>query len=345
MKMKVYNISGSYKDLIETLLKSDYKVIAPVNKNNLTKFSVILSPDEVLNPDEYLNTIRPAKEHMFPMTEPVARFSYTGKKLRIGDVDVPEEKTVIVGLRPCDASAFDAIDKIFAYVYQDKFYLTRRQNTTVVTSACDNPDSACFCTSFGLSPDSAKGSDILLKKNDKDELFAFVVSEKGEALAKAVNNIGNEAATEPSRTLYETAEKKMRPRLDLQKIKDTLDNNFESDYWDEFSRCLGCGSCAYLCPTCHCFDIVDEVKYDKGIRKKNWDACQFPTFTLHASGHNPRDAQNKRYRQRLMHKFKYYHDRFETHLCTGCGRCIRSCPVNIDIYEAAIGLCASEVNN
>ncbi len=343
--MKVYNISGNYKNLLESLIKTGYKVIAPVRQNKLTRFSVISHPDEALNPEEYLNTVRPAKEHIFPMTEPVARFSYTGKNLRIGDVDIPEEKTVIAGIRPCDAAAFDTIDQIFNYVYQDKFYITRRNNTAVITVACDNPDSACFCTSFGLSPDSAKGSDILLKKGDAGELFAFVITEKGEAIAQGINNIGTEEKSDPGRERYADVERKMKTPLDLTKIKETLDNNFESKYWEEFARCLGCGSCAYLCPTCHCFDIVDEVKYDKGIRKKNWDACQFPLFTLHASGHNPRDAQGKRFRQRLMHKFKYYHDRFETHLCTGCGRCIRACPVNIDIYEAASNLCACEVNN
>ncbi len=343
--MKIYKISGGYKDLIETLLKTGSNIIAPVRKNNLTKFALISGPDEVISPDELLNTVRPAKEHFFPMTEPVAWFSYEGKSLRIGDVDLPDEKNVIVGLRPCDAAAFDAIDKIFGYVYHDKFYLTRRNNTTVISVACERPDEACFCTSFGLSPDSTKGSDILIKINNDGLFYAFVITEKGQALAEGINNIVKEEQTDPGRERYATAESKIRAPLDLPVIKEALDNNFESDYWDEFSRCLGCASCAYLCPTCHCFDIVDVVKYDKGLRKKNWDACQFTSFTLHASGHNPRDAQNKRYRQRLMHKFKYYHDRFETHLCTGCGRCIRSCPVNIDIYEAAAAFYRSEVNN
>ncbi|NUN08432.1 MAG: 4Fe-4S dicluster domain-containing protein [Ignavibacteriaceae bacterium] len=342
--MKIFKITGTYKDLVETLLSLDYKVIAPVNRNKLTRFDFINSADEVLSPDEVLNTVRPAKEHLFPMTETVARFSYEGKKLRIGDVEVPEEKSVIIGLRPCDAAAFDAIDKIFSYVYQDKFYLTRRNNTTLISVACEHPDNACFCTSFGISPDSAKGSDILLKKSKDSSLFAFISTERGEDLARTINNIIPEEQPDPGRDLYEAAEKNMRAPLDLPKIKEALNTNFESEYWNEFSRCLGCGSCAYLCPTCHCFDIVDEVRYDKGIRKKNWDACQFPLFTLHASGHNPRDAQNKRYRQRLMHKFKYYHDRFDTHLCTGCGRCIRECPVNIDIYEAAAELCGCEAN-
>jgi formate hydrogenlyase subunit 6/NADH:ubiquinone oxidoreductase subunit I len=121
-------------------------------------------------------------------------------------------------------------------------------------------------------------------------------------------------------------------KLDLVKIKGWLDNNFESDFWKEIAlRCVGCGACAFICPACHCFDINDEGTEAKGCRRKHWDACGFSKFTNHASGHNPRDVQPSRYRNRIMHKFKYYDDKFGKTLCTGCGRCIRACPVGIDI--------------
>lgn len=120
--------------------------------------------------------------------------------------------------------------------------------------------------------------------------------------------------------------------LDLAKIKGWLNDNFESDFWHEISsRCAGCGACAFLCPACHCFDINDEGTEQKGCRRKSWDACGFAKFTNHASGHNPRNVQQNRYRNRIMHKFKYYDDKFSQTLCTGCGRCIRACPVGIDI--------------
>jgi ferredoxin len=121
-------------------------------------------------------------------------------------------------------------------------------------------------------------------------------------------------------------------KLDLVKIRQWLEKNFESDFWKEIaSRCVGCGACAFICPACHCFDINDEGSADKGIRRKHWDACGFGKFTNHASGHNPRDVQPQRYRNRIMHKFKYYDEKFGQTLCTGCGRCVRACPVGIDI--------------
>ena len=103
------------------------------------------------------------------------------------------------------------------------------------------------------------------------------------------------------------------------------------------SKCIGCGICAYVCPSCHCFDIVDEGYLIKGTRHKNWDSCCFANFTLHASGHNPRPNQPSRYRQRLLHKLNYYPFKNNGQImCTGCGRCVVSCPVNIDIYHVAL---------
>ncbi|MBW2651275.1 MAG: 4Fe-4S dicluster domain-containing protein, partial [Deltaproteobacteria bacterium] len=97
--------------------------------------------------------------------------------------------------------------------------------------------------------------------------------------------------------------------------------------------CLACGTCTYLCPTCHCFDITDEVKREDGKRIRSWDSCMSWLFTIETSGHNPRPSQKERWRQRLMHKFKYFADNFDAIACVGCGRCVMYCPVNIDIRK------------
>jgi ferredoxin len=99
-------------------------------------------------------------------------------------------------------------------------------------------------------------------------------------------------------------------------------------------RCHGCGACASVCPTCHCFDIVDEHdSSEAGVRRRNWDSCQTAKFTLHASGHNPRASQSERFRQRIQHKFSIYPKRFGEILCTGCGRCSRVCPGGMNLPE------------
>jgi len=110
--------------------------------------------------------------------------------------------------------------------------------------------------------------------------------------------------------------------------------NFENPIWATIhGKCLACGTCTWMCPTCHCFDISDEVKGNDGVRIRSWDSCMFPLFTKETSGHNPRTSQKERWRQRVMHKFKYYVDNFNAIACVGCGRCVMSCPVNLDIRK------------
>ncbi len=97
--------------------------------------------------------------------------------------------------------------------------------------------------------------------------------------------------------------------------------------------CMACGVCAFSCPTCHCFDIVDAGAAAGNARVRTWDTCQFPIFTLHASGHNPRAAQPARQRQRILHKFSIYPEKFGEILCTGCGNCVRNCPVGLGVLN------------
>jgi ferredoxin len=123
-----------------------------------------------------------------------------------------------------------------------------------------------------------------------------------------------------------------KPRFDPAQSRAFLEGNFENPFWSETTlACLGCGACAHTCPTCHCFDIVDEGSASEGSRVRNWDSCQFPLFTAHASGHNPRANQPQRQRQRIYHKFAIYPEKFGAILCTGCGNCTRNCPVGLGV--------------
>ena len=128
-------------------------------------------------------------------------------------------------------------------------------------------------------------------------------------------------------------------KFDVDTLVPKAQNSFESPVWLEQSlRCIGCGACAYVCPTCACFDMQDETTGSKGQRVRCWDSCGFGLFTLHTSGHNPREVQSQRWRQRIMHKFSYMPDRLSVYGCTGCGRCSRACPVDMNILENLISI-------
>jgi ferredoxin len=272
---------------------------------------------------------RSAKEVFFPVCEDIMTYEKEGQKVSLTDIDpstFPE--TVLVGVRPCDAAAIPVLDAVFSWDYKDEFFLERRRKTTIVGLACTKADDACFCTAVGLSPADPKGSDLFLTPLMGGGYACETFTVKGEALV----NANREMFAEPDGSTATPLAEPQTEKFDLNKVKKWLDEHFEDPAWDSIAvRCVGCGACAFLCPACHCFDIVDEGTEKAGKRRKNWDACGFRKFTHHASGHNPRDLQPKRYRNRIMHKFKYYDDKFGQTLCSGCGRCIRFCPVGIDI--------------
>jgi Fe-S-cluster-containing hydrogenase component 2 len=127
----------------------------------------------------------------------------------------------------------------------------------------------------------------------------------------------------------------------------TLESRFDSPVWGEVARqCVGCSICAYVCPSCSCFDVQHEGNAWGGREFRSWDACTYALFTLHASGHNPRGDEGARYRQRLLHKFAYLApDDEDVTRCVGCGRCIALCPVGIDIHAAVERIAAGEAND
>ena len=263
------------------------------------------------------------KEFFFPRHELICSFVRMGNNVEV--TDAPEFKTpqLILGCRPCEAAALPILDPVFGWDYQDRFFQARREQSIVVSIACTEADGDCFCASVGGSPENTAGADAILYELPDGAFEVRTLTDRGAALFDGKTSEGTHTgkACEPPQKTF-----------DAEKLRVWLDGHFDDPFWaKETLSCVGCGACTAVCPTCHCFDIVDEGSFLKGKRVKNWDSCQSALFTLHASGHNPRADQGARQRQRITHKFSIYPEKFGCVLCTGCGNCSRHCPAALGV--------------
>jgi ferredoxin len=344
MKEKIIS-KDDLLSLVKSLINDKYRVISYVKDEEA--YRQINDASEFAISGSFAPAKTSIKKVVFPPTEPLLFYKKIKDDINISEPLKDEEQTVLFGVKPCDAKSIDTLSKVFNWDYKDEFFNEKADKVITIGVKCLYSDEFCFCDSVNLSPDSRKGSDIFITPKDDTSFVMEIVTEKGEKfISKYQSGFAPSASSGTGPSTSSGADPSTGSgtgpstgsgtvKIDVEKIREWLNNNFDNPVWATFGlTCLGCGKCAFICPTCHCFDIVDEeYSSTEGRRMKNWDACQFGKFTLHASGHNPRNTQPMRYRQRINHKFKYYFDKFEEILCTGCGRCSRECPVGISISD------------
>jgi len=322
---------SDFPKVITEIIKKN-NVYAPVKNNDTIIFDQIKKPSE-MNLD-FCNSKVPPKKLLFHQTETLFKFT-PGTKAKIESVDI-NENNVIFGIRPCDAKSLAILDHAFQGDFEDPYFLKRRKNTTLIGLSCNKPELNCFCTSFDDSPASSKYVDILFT-DIGDKYYVEIKNDKGKQLTKNISNLLKPATENDTKKRKEVEQKAINMISRHQKtegIAYKLDKIFENPYWKKVAfKCVGCGTCTYLCPTCHCFDIQDETTLTKGARVRVWDTCMNPEYTLQASGYNPRPARTNRVRNRVYHKYNYYPKNYDVIACVGCGRCIDLCPVNIDIID------------
>ena len=283
------------------------------------------------------------KSEFFKPTETLWRASLRDGAVAI-DVPPREERPVaIVGARPCELTALDILDRVLAGgAVPDDRYAARRAGALIIAVECGRPAATCFCTSMGTGPGAEDGFDLALTELvGVDHRFYVRVGSTagGELLERVDSRAAIEADWESRRTVVEGARARMGRTMETDGLAALLARNLEHPRWDDVAeRCLSCGNCTLVCPTCFCADVKDVSEVDGTLeRTRTWASC-FDVDHSYLHGGPVRPTIATRYRQWLTHKLSTWWDQFDTSGCVGCGRCIAWCPVGIDITEEAAAI-------
>lgn len=303
------------------ILSKDMTLLAPVEEAGLTFFQPVAQVDRIAF--DFANSALSPKGWFFQETE-VLHGQEQGNDVREMKPESLEKDAVLFGIRPCDARGLAVTDRVFFLTPGDTSYIERRQRTTLVGLACLKERPECFCTRMGSSPNDASMVDIMLCE-DGEGYLVQIVTEKGKALA--------------ARGSMQQSDRRLpAPVAAAPPAKKPLKAEGPSpgmEYWDRVAdRCLHCNICAFVCPTCYCFDTFDMVKEGKVERIRSWYTCQSPNFDK-IDGYVSDASKGMRMRHRFYHKLPIFPEQLGSGYaaCTGCGRCVTACPVNIDIRE------------
>ncbi len=324
---------------------NQYEVAGPVEQDGHFLFAPLENAAQLRL--DYTTTILPPKKYLLPQEEVL--FSYdTERRLARPNLDV--QPRLLFGVHTCDIHAMELLDAVFAHGYADTHYIKRRANTFIVGIECLTPcDDQSFCKSMNtLSANS--GFDLhLIDLGDK---YAVEVGTgAGEALV-ANHARANLASREELAFLDKALSAKwgrFAQRLDVagSDLPSLMTMSQRSPLWEELGqKCLGCGACNLVCPTCYCFDVKDYQSLDGKTteRRRIWDSCQLDEFARVTTGENFRKTRAHRLRHRFMRKGKYLSDTYGQMGCVGCGRCARACLVNITpvgVWNALHQACAA----
>ncbi|MCX7681527.1 MAG: 4Fe-4S dicluster domain-containing protein [Anaerolineae bacterium] len=332
--MKLMILDKSALAPMVNALRADYRVVGPQARGPQFAFDVITDPAQLRL--DYNTTILPPKKVLQPQYERL--LSFNRREYQVTPI-IEATPTVLVGVHTCDLHAFLLLDQAFSREYPDAHYLERRRQTVIISLECLEPcDEYSFCRSMGtLTSDT--GYDLHL--TDLGTAYAVhVATETGRQILSRYATV-REATEADVRQLNEVLSAKWprftyRLDFDAAELPALLGAAYDHPLWEELGeRCLACGSCTNVCPTCYCFNVFDEVDMQlvAGERWRCWDSCQLDEFARVAGGENFRKARSARQRHRFMRKGKYLYEKFGELGCVGCGRCIRACVAKISILE------------
>ena len=319
---------------------SDYQVAALTQKiDGRFVYDYVKKSSEVTF--EYKPTVLSPKKFFFPQDEAILEYTSDGQV----KAKIEAKPLVLFGLRPCDLNGLKVLNEAFADDNGDPNYLAKLEKSVVIGIDCKKIcDKHAFC--FKVDCHNAKGAyDIMMYDLGNDKYLIETANSKGEGFVAKYFATQDAVGTERAEFQKEkdagfAGQNKFK---DLEKFPELFENNKKHPIWDqEGSRCLSCGSCIMVCPTCYCFDVEDDLALNlkEGKRVRKWDACMLHDFSKVAGGEVFRHSATARLHHRINRKFDYLMKKHDQSVCVGCGRCVRACLVEISpktIAEAING--------
>lgn len=315
-------------------LKSISTLIAPVKKGGKAVFSEIDDVSDVLL--DYTRTILPPKKFLVPYRR--IRFSYSMKDLSFTS-DFKAREQIVFGIHSCDLHGISVLDSVYLKENPDPRYLEVRKKTVLIGISCI-PDDYCFCLSTGTAFPEGANWDLFLTDIGTD-YFVSVGSSKGDELIIKFKELFRDIERRDLE-LYKLSTRKKKKAFegkklpDLERIPQLIELEYDSPVWDEVAeKCLSCGTCTNVCPTCFCYTSVDAPDFEgKTVKRIEFTtSCQYPYYSLVAGGHYFKPTRTARFRHRYYHKFVGYPYQIEKLGCVGCGRCSAECPARISMIE------------